>query len=111
MANQLQLPKLSTFTQLLATPEIQFEAAAKSAGITLPPGPQSTLLKIQTALEAGQMPSPEAVLPKAPKLEEIFARLPKLESILPKVTAGSVAERGGATTTAPAGEVASRGEL
>jgi hypothetical protein len=101
-----QLPKISAFTQLLATPEIQFETAAKNAGITLPPGPQSTLFKIQTALEAGQAPSPEAILPKAPKLEEIF-RLPKLESILP---GAKVAERGG-TTTAPAGEVASRGEL
>jgi hypothetical protein len=103
-----QLPKISAFTQLLAMPEIQIETAAKNAGITLPPGPQSTLLKIQTALEAGQAPSPEAILPKAPKFEEIFGKLPKLESILPGT---KVAERGGATTTAPAGEVASRGEL
>jgi hypothetical protein len=87
-----ELPKLSTLTQLLATPEVQFESMVKSAGIELPPGPQSTLLKIQTSIEAGKPPSPEALMPKAPKLEEILGKLPKLpklEEMIPKAPAAA----------------------
>jgi len=78
MAPQVELPKISTFTQILAMPEIQFESMAKSAGVELPPGPQSTLLKLQSSIEAGQVPSLEAVIPKAPKLTEILGKLPTL---------------------------------
>jgi len=91
-----ELPKISTFTQLLATPEVQIESMAKSAGIELPPGPQSTLLKIQSSIEAGKAPAPEAILPKAPKIEEILGKLPtlptlpKLEEMVPKASTQAV---------------------
>ncbi|MEM4701669.1 MAG: hypothetical protein QXZ51_05955 [Candidatus Bathyarchaeia archaeon] len=82
-----ELPKISTFTQLLATPETQFESMVKEAfKVELPPGPQSTLLKLQASLEAGRSSTPEALVPKAPKLTEILGKLPtlpKLEDILP----------------------------
>ncbi|MBS7635781.1 hypothetical protein KEJ37_00305 [Candidatus Bathyarchaeota archaeon] len=84
-----ELPKISSFTQLLAAPETQFESLVKEAlKVELPPGPQSTLLKLQTSLEAGKAPSSEAVVPKAPKLPEVLGKLPtlpKLEDILPSV--------------------------
>lgn len=82
-----ELPKISSFTQLLATPETQFESMVKEAlKVELPPGPQSTLLKLQAFIESGKALSPEAVVPKAPKLPEILGKLPtlpKLEDILP----------------------------
>ncbi len=82
-----ELPKISSFTQLLAAPESQFESLVKEAlKVELPPGPQSTLLKLQTSLEAGK--APEAVVPRAPKLPEVLGKLPtlpKLEDILPSV--------------------------
>jgi len=84
-----ELPKISTFTQLLATPETQFESMVREAlKVELPPGPQSTLLKLQTSLEAGKSPTPEALVPKAPKLPEVLGKLPtlpKLEDILPNL--------------------------
>jgi hypothetical protein len=105
-----ELPKLSAFTKLLAFPEEQFESMAKSAGVELPPGPQSTLLKIQMAMEEGRAPTPEEVLPKAPKLEEVLGKLPALSSIerlLPSAGGAGEATKGvveqGAT-----GSVASR---
>lgn len=70
---------MSTFTQLLATPETQFESMVKEAlKVELPPGPQSTLLKIQGSIEAGKAPAPEAFMPRAPKLQEILGKLPAL---------------------------------
>lgn len=84
-----ELPKISTFTQLLATPETQFESLVKEAlKLELPPGPQSTLLKLQTSLEAGKAPSLEAVVPKAPKPLEVLAELPAL----PKLPAGEAVQ-------------------
>ncbi len=82
-----ELPKISSFTQLLAAPEAQFESLVKEAlKVELPPGPQSTLLKLQTSLEAGKAPTPEALVPRAPKLTEVLGKLPtlpKLEDVLP----------------------------
>jgi len=73
-----QLPKLSQLTKMLMTPEMQFEQMVKSAGIELPPGPQSVLYKLQTSFELGETPSFEELMPKAPKIEDILGRLPKL---------------------------------
>ncbi|MEM3994915.1 MAG: hypothetical protein QXW40_05955 [Thermofilum sp.] len=84
MAPQLELPKLSTFTRILAIPEEYFQNTVKSiANIDIPPGPQSLLLKLQESVEAGQIPS---VAPKVqlPRLEEILARFPALPEILPQ---------------------------
>lgn len=101
MAPQLpELPKLSSLTQLLATPEVQLENMVKAAGVEVPPGPQSTLFRLQSSIEAGKAPSPEAILPKAPKLPEVLGKLPtlpKLEEIIPT---GKI-ERGGTTGSAP----------
>jgi hypothetical protein len=87
-----ELPKISAFTQLLATPESQFESMVKSAGLELPPGPQSTLLKIQGSIEAGKAPAPEAFMPRAPKLQEILGKLPALP---PLPGAGGEGKAGG----------------
>jgi len=57
-----QLPKLSQFTALLRQPEAQVEGIAKQQGVTLPLGPVGVLLEIQTAIEAGRAPSPEAIM-------------------------------------------------
>lgn len=74
-----ELPKISTFTQLLATPETQFENLIKeSLNFELPPGPQSTLLKIQSSIEAGKAPSPETLMPKAPKIKDVLSSFPLL---------------------------------
>jgi len=92
MASQVELPKISTFTQILAMPEIQFENMAKSAGVELPPGPQSTLLKLQSSIEAGQTPSPEALLSKVPKVEEVLSKLPKLPPLPGTESVSSVSQ-------------------
>ncbi|MEM4480862.1 MAG: hypothetical protein QXG58_06440 [Candidatus Bathyarchaeia archaeon] len=87
-----ELPKISTFTQLLATPEAQFENMVKEAlKVELPPGPQSTLLKLQGSIEAGK--APEAFMPRAPKLQEILGKLPALPP-LPQLGAGGEGETG-----------------
>ncbi|MEM4429656.1 MAG: hypothetical protein QXM08_00650 [Thermofilaceae archaeon] len=80
----MELPKLSQFTRVLATPEEYFERAAKSSlNIELPPGPMSMLLKLQTALETGEAPRIERVLPaiRPPGLQEILASIPKLPEL------------------------------
>ncbi len=78
----LELPKLSTFTKLLATPETYFENMVKNAfKLELPPGPQSTLLKIQESLEAGRALAPEEFMPRAPVFSEILSKLPTLPTL------------------------------
>lgn len=93
-----ELPKLSNITARLAEPEARFESMIKQAtGFAPPPGPQSLLLRIQEAFEAGkapELPTPEAFR-AAPKVEEVLAKLPalpalpKLEEIVPKALAGA----------------------
>ncbi|MEM3994960.1 MAG: hypothetical protein QXW40_06180, partial [Thermofilum sp.] len=74
--------KLSQFTKVLATPEEYFENLIKSTlNIEIPPGPQSMLLKLQASIEAGEAPSIEKLLPKAPRIESILARFPKLPEL------------------------------
>jgi hypothetical protein len=88
-----ELPKISTITQLLAAPEVQFENMAKNIGIELPPGPQSTLLKIQTSIEGGKIPAPESFIPKTPKIEEILGKLPTLPKLEEKPAYAAPAEQ------------------
>jgi len=86
-----QLPPISQFTKMLATPEMQFEKMVKEATkIPLPPGPQSTLLKLQSAIEAGKAPSPEEIIPAEARIESILAKLPTLPA-LPFPTGGGKA--------------------
>lgn len=86
----MEIPKLSQFTKVLATPEEYFENTVKSAlNIEIPPGPMSMILKVQTALEKGELPAIERILPavKPPKLQEILASIPKLPELPPVVEA------------------------
>ncbi len=78
----VELPKLSAFTKILAEPEVSFENLVReSFKFEIPPGPQSVLLNIQTLIESGTFPTPETVLPKAPKFSEILAKLPSVPPI------------------------------
>jgi len=81
-----ELPKLSTLTQVLMTPEAQFEKMVRGAAkIELPPGPQSALFDLQTKFEVGKPPMPEEAA------KTVLARLPKLEG-LPAVFGGGGSE-------------------
>jgi len=83
----VELPKLSQFTRVLATPEEYFENTVKSSlNIEVPPGPMSVLFKLQTAVESGELPQIERIIPLArvPRLQDILASIPKL----PPVPAG-----------------------
>jgi len=89
---QLELPKLSALTQVLATPETMFENMVKSSlGIELPPGPHSTLLKLQTSIEAGSIPSPETIIPK--RVENVLSKIPLVPKLLGDESELSPAER------------------
>ncbi|MEM1601327.1 MAG: hypothetical protein QW339_05075 [Sulfolobales archaeon] len=78
----MEIPKLSQLTKVLATPEEYFENLIKSTlNIEIPPGPQSMLLKLQASIEAGETPSIEKLLPKAPRIEEVLTRFPKLPEL------------------------------
>ncbi|MEM2195208.1 MAG: hypothetical protein QW803_12170 [Candidatus Methanomethylicia archaeon] len=84
----MDLPKISQFTKVLATPEEYLENIIKSTmGVEVPPGPQSVLLKIQTAIEKGEMPSIERFIPtiKAPRLQDILSSIPKIPEIQTEV--------------------------
>lgn len=77
MSTKPELPKLSAFTRILATPEVQMEEVLKSSGITVPPGPMSMLATLQEQFETG--------LPELPSPSEqalgILSRLPILPPI------------------------------
>jgi hypothetical protein len=109
-----ELPKLSAFTQLLAMPESYFEGAVRDAlKVEIPPGPQSTLLKVQQSVEAGRAPELEEVLPRVSKLEEALSRLPRLpplEELAPKAEAAkAVAEQEGSVEAPKRPSTAYRG--
>jgi len=109
-----ELPKLSQFTNMLATPEQMFESTVKNTtGQEIPKGPQSRLADIQESVEAGEgglpTPGPEGPLGGLPKME--MPSLPDIESMVggapglgeafggaPSAGAGTVEEEvGGAT--------------
>lgn len=80
----VELPKLSQFTRVLATPEEYFENTVKSSlNIEVPPGPMSVLFKLQTAVESGELPQIERIIPLArvPRLQDILASIPKLPPV------------------------------
>jgi len=77
-----ELPKLSALTKILTTPEQQFEQMVRSTlNIELPPGPQSTLLKLQTSFETGRAPEIAEVIPAPPRVEQVLARIPRLPEL------------------------------
>jgi len=55
-----EIPTLSQITRMLRTPETQFESVLRSMGFSLPKGPQSYLLDVQTNIEASEAPTPPA---------------------------------------------------
>lgn len=93
-----ELPKLSQFTKLLAQPEAQIESMLRSAGIPVPPGPMTTLYKLQEAFERGESPNVEEIF-QLPRAEEVLARLPAVpplptvEEAAPTATVPEVKER------------------
>ena len=63
----MSLPKISVLTKMFTSPEEMFEKTVKDAlKLELPPGPMTTLLKLQESIEAGKVPSLESILPKLP---------------------------------------------
>ncbi|MEM1697555.1 MAG: hypothetical protein QXG48_02755, partial [Thermofilaceae archaeon] len=77
MAPQLELPRISQFTKILAAPEEMFENAVRSLlNIEIPPGPQSVLLRLQTSIESGGIPAPESIA-KALGIGDVLARIPR----------------------------------
>jgi hypothetical protein len=84
VAQQLTLPRLSAITQILAQPEIAFEATVKQTlGIDIPPGPQSVLLRLQRDFEAGRSPDIPGLASQfaPPRPEAIIQRLPRIPSL------------------------------
>jgi hypothetical protein len=56
-------------TKMFTSPEEMFEKTVKDAlKVELPPGPMSTLVKIQESIESGKPPAIETLLPKLPPL-------------------------------------------
>jgi hypothetical protein len=54
---------------MFTSPEEMFEKTVKDAlKVELPPGPMSTLVKIQESIESGKPPAIETLLPKLPPL-------------------------------------------
>ncbi|MEM1820347.1 MAG: hypothetical protein QXU64_02015 [Thermofilaceae archaeon] len=94
----MEPPRLSAITRILAYPEQQFERAVKSLlNIELPPGPQSTLLRLQERFESGAVPELREVLPGARAIEELIAMFPRVPPM-------PAAERAAAAPAGP-GEV------
>jgi hypothetical protein len=111
MAQQVGLPRLSTITQVLAQPEIAFEATVKQAmGIDIPPGPQSVLLRLQRDFEAGRSPDIAGVARQftPPRPEVLIQRLPRVPSIseiMPSIAETGVTETPATITTSTESEI------
>lgn len=79
-----ELPRLSTFTRVLAMPEMQFENMIREMfSVELPPGPQTTLLKFQESIE-GVGEVGESL--KLPSLQELLPLPIKTRTVKEKET-------------------------
>jgi hypothetical protein len=110
VAQQAGLPTLSAITQVLAQPEIAFEATVKQAmGVDIPPGPQSILLRLQRDFEAGRSPDIAGVARQftPPRPEVLIQRLPRVPSIqeIMQATETGVAETPVTPTTSTESEL------